>query len=166
MCHAGQTAGNGDTIMIEEIQELRALGVPELVKRYREVCGKEPRVKHHAYLWKRIAWKLQEDRCGGLSEVAKRRLEELIAEIKLPLEDRERTVTGVLRPNSKSAGPKVGTSIAREWHGKQVIVRAVEGGFDWNGVIYRSLSAVAKAVTGTHWNGNLFFGISKRKGAK
>jgi hypothetical protein len=42
-------------------------------------------------------------------------------------------------------------------------VRVLENGFEWNGVVYRSLSAVAKAVTGTHWNGKLFFGLAKRK---
>jgi hypothetical protein len=152
--------------MIDEINELRAMEVPALVERYREVHGKEPRVRHKAFLWKRIAWRIQEQKFGGLSEAAKRRLEELIAEIDLPLGDRARTVTGVLRPKRAPKGPAVGTTIAREWRGQQITVRVVEGGFEWNGVAYRSLSAVAKAITGTHWNGRLFFGLAGRRVAR
>jgi hypothetical protein len=72
---------------MEEIEALRRAPVPELVARYQEVWGKPPRVKHREWLWKKIAWKIQEQRFGGLSGVAKRRLEELIAESDLPLGD-------------------------------------------------------------------------------
>ncbi len=61
----------------QEIQQLRSMAVPELVERYEAVHGKPPRVKHKDWLWRRIAWKVQEQRFGGLSEVAKRRLDEL-----------------------------------------------------------------------------------------
>jgi hypothetical protein len=143
----------------QEIEELRKLAIPDLIARYREVFGKDPRVKHREWLWKRIAWRVQEVRFGGLSEVAKRRLEELIAEIDLGL-DKARTVTGVLRMPTTKPAPAPGTTITREWRGRRIEVRVVEGGFQWEGIRYRSLSAVAKAVTGTHWNGRLFFGLA------
>jgi hypothetical protein len=146
----------------EEIAELRAMDVPSLVAKYEAVFGRAPRVKHREFLWKRIAWKIQEQRFGGLSDAAKRRLDELIAEIDLPLGEATRTVTGRLA-SARSSQLAVGTTITREWRGQQITVRVVQDGIEWNGVPYRSLSAVAKAVTGTHWNGPLFFGLSKER---
>lgn len=144
----------------EEIDALRAMAVPELVARYREVFGRDPRVKHREWLWKRISWKVQERRFGGLSEKAKERLEELIAEIKLPFTEDTRTVSGPLKGRSKPGAPAVGTTLVREWRGRRIEVRVVDGGFEWDGVLFRSLSAVAEAVTGAHWNGRLFFGLA------
>lgn len=147
----------------EEIAELRAMDVASLSARYETVFGRPPRVKHREFLWKRIAWKIQEQRFGGLSDAAKRRLDELIAEIDLPLSETRRTPTGRLVVTPKRHQPAVGTTITREWRGQQFAVRVVEGGFEWDGVPYRSLSAVAKAITGAHWNGKLFFGIGESK---
>jgi Protein of unknown function (DUF2924) len=147
----------------EEIAELRAMDVPSLVARYEAVFGRAPRVKHREWLWKRIAWKIQEKRFGGLSEVAKRRLDELIAEIDLPLGEATRTVTGRLASAAKRCQPAVGTTITREWRGREICVRVLENGFEHDGVVYRSLSAVACAITQSHWNGRLFFGLSKER---
>jgi hypothetical protein len=146
----------------EEIAELRAMKVPELVERYTAVFGRAPRVKHREFLWKRIAWKIQELRFGGLSEVARRRLDQLIAELDLPLDEEMRTVTGKLTGCARPA-LAVGTSIERDWRGQHISVRVIEGGFEWNGVAYKSLTAVATAITGTHWNGNHFFRLGKYK---
>ncbi len=137
--------------------------VPELLTRYEALFGKPPRTKHRAWLWKRIAWKVQERRFGGLSEVAKRRLEELISEIDLPLGERQRTDTGAPCGDSGATQHKVGTVFTRTWRGREVRARRVEGGYESEGVVYRSLSALAKAITGSHWNGRLFFGLTKRK---
>ena len=150
--------------LVDEVAELRVMPVAKLTKRYVEVFGREPRIKHRAYLWKRVAWRLQEQRLGGLSEVAKARLEELIAEIDLPLEDKARTVTGKLR-SGRRAGLKIGSTLTREWRGQEVRVTVVDGGFECGGVVYKSLSAVAAAMTGSHWNGRLFFGLTARKGS-
>ncbi len=148
----------------EEIAELRALDAAALVVRYEVLFGRPPRVKHREYLWKRCAWKVQEQRLGGLSGAAQRRLEELIAEIDLPIAERARTVTGRVC-GKVSSEPSSGTTLVREWRGQRVEVRVLDDGFEWGGVRYRSLSAVAKAVTGSHWNGKLFFGLRARKGA-
>ena len=139
------------------------MAVPELVERYEELFGKPPRCRNREHLWKRCAWKLQEQRFGGLSTVAKRRLEELIGEIDLPLSDRQRTVSGHLNGHVRPADHKVGTLFTRKWRGREIRTVAVEGGYEYDGVVYKSLSAVAKAVTGSHWNGKLFFGLTKRK---
>lgn len=57
-----------------------------------------------------------------------------------------------------------GTRFLREWNGKTIAVTAVEGGFDWDGEVYRSLSEIARKVTGAHWSGPRFFGLKKAQG--
>ena len=146
----------------EEIQELRVLPVPELVERYELVFGKPPRVKHRDWLWRRVAWKVQEQRFGGLSTVARRRLDELIDQLDVPLHG-ERTVRVRLGAPRRGGEPPVGTRVSRMWRGQEVVAVAVEGGWEHEGVVYRSLSGIAKAVTGAHWNGRLFFGLTTRK---
>ena len=92
----------------QEIEELRRMSVPELVNRYEEVFGKPPRAKHKDWLWRRIAWKVQEQRFGGLSTVARKRLDELIGELDLPLTG-GRTVRA--KVPSRNSDPVVGTII-------------------------------------------------------
>ena len=153
-----------DTRPIPEIlAELQAMAVPELVERYQAVFGKPPRTKHRAWLWRRIAWKVQEQRFGGLSEVAKRRLDELIAEIDIP-ELRQRVVRGKVNGKRRGGEPPAGTVLKRTWKGQEIHARSVEGGWEHEGVLYRSLTALAQAVTGTHTSGPAFFGLAK--GAK
>ena len=60
----------------------------------------------------------------------------------------------------------MGTTLVRRWRGKDYYVKVLDDGYEYDGVIYRSLSAVAKAITGSHWNGPLFFGVTKRKKTK
>ena len=149
--------------LAEAISELRLLSVKALALRYEGLFGKPPRVKHRDWLWKRCAWRLQEERYGGLSESAKRRLEELIAEIKLPLDGSEWSVVGRLSKPRKCDGPPAGTVLFRDWHGKRFEVRVLENGLEYEAKVYRSLSAIAKAITGAHWNGKLFFGLTGRR---
>jgi len=144
----------------QEIAELRAMAVPDLVARYEEVFGKPPRVKNKEHLWRRIAWKVQEVRFGGLPGPARRALNALMAEIELPIKPNQSAVTG--RVGASHADLAVGTSLAKKWHGHEYRVRVVDGGFELDGVVHKSLSAVAKAITGAAWNGHLFFGLRKR----
>jgi hypothetical protein len=148
-----------------EIEKLDQLSVPDLVARHVEVFGKPPRSKHRRFLMKRIAFKVAEAASGGLSEVARKRLAELMAEIELPTAPPSISVEKLNR-KAKGRDFAVGTSITRSWRGQEVVVTVVDGGFMCNDVTYKSLSAVAKAVTGAHWNGNLFFGVTARRKAK
>ena len=150
----------------EEIEELRAMKIPDLIDRYREVWGKEPRCKNKTYLWRRIAWRIQEQRFGGLSEVAKRRLNELISEIDLPLPEKTRTASGALRKPRRPDDPTPGTVLTRTWKGQEIRLLVREDGYEWHGEFFRSLTAVARAVTGSKWNGRLFFGLTNRKKAQ
>ena len=157
-----------DDTMLSEITALRAMDTAALIAKYAEVFGKAPRVRNRESLWKRISWKLQEARSGGLSESAKSRLEQLIGEIDLPLGESRRSVSGVITPTRAARNDQlaIGSTITRVWKGRTLEVRVIDAGFEWNGVPYRSLSAVAHAVTGAHWNGKLFFGLTGRKSHK
>ena len=155
-------------------KEIRALGrltTGELRERYRELFGEESRSHNKRYLERRIAWQLQARAEGGLSERALRRAEELADDSYL----RTRAPKGVtnlispgngdhtaIRPFSPSPDrrlPMPGAVLTREYKGDRVSVTVLDRGFEFDGDVYRSLTAVAKAVTGSHWNGYHFFGL-------
>jgi hypothetical protein len=144
------------------IEKLRAMSLDDLADRYKAEFGRTPKIQHREYLWKRIAWKIQERRFGGLSKPAQAKLEMLIAEIELPAAEDTRKVTGKLRSSHTPGVPRIGSLLTKNWHGQRIHVEVLETGFSYDGEVYRSLTAVAKAVTGTHWNGKLFFGLTKR----
>ena len=138
----------------QQIAAYQAMRVPELVVEYERLHGVPPHCRNRVWLWRRCAWKLQERAYGGLPPDAKARLEQLVAEV-LPAD-----VARKSRPRGELAP---GTTLTREWHGAQVTVRvADDGSFVHDGKPYRSLSAVAQAITGQHWNGKLFFGLRTR----
>ncbi len=153
--------GKATKTVAREIAELRRMAVPELVVRYEAAFGKPPRVKHREHLWRRIAWKIQEQRFGGLSGAARRKLDALIAEIDIPLVAERRE--SEKRPHRINGEPQVGTTLVRVWRDREVLATRTDQGWEHDGVVYRSLTAVAKAATGTHWNGRLFFGLTKRR---
>jgi hypothetical protein len=150
------------TDITKEIERMQEMTTPELVERYEALWGKPPRVRNPAWLRKRCAWKIQEIKFGGLSTAAKKVLEELIAEIDFPLGDEERTVTGKLTKPRRPGDPAVGTTLTREWKGRELRLRVLEDGYELDGVVYPSLSAAAKAATGSKWNGPMFWGLTKR----
>jgi hypothetical protein len=150
------------TTISQQLLELQNLSAAQLAQRYAELHGRQPRIRNRAFLLRRVAWKLQEREFGGLPERAKTRLGELIAAIDLPL--RDPTPPRPRGPrHTESRAPMVGTTLIRKWRDTEIRVEVVENGFAWNGVSYRSLSAVAKAITGANWNGKLFFGLVQRR---
>src|SRR5262245_60518712 len=148
-----------------ELAALRDIDRDALLEKYRLEVGREPRRKNKPWLFRRLAWRIQERRLGGLSATARTRLDELIASIEIPIEGPTTTSAAVKQP-MKPGTPPIGTTYSRVWRGREVRATVVEDGFECDGVIYKSLSAVAKAITGAHWNGNLFFGITKRRTAR
>jgi len=158
-----------------QIEALRAMTVAELREKYQEVFGEECRSRHKDFLRKRIAWRLQANEEGGLSERALRRAEELANEADLRMlaprggtavPAMGRTVRGRMSPTHDRRLPMPGTVLRREYRGRTISVTVLDDGFEYAGILYRSLTAVARAVTGTHWNGYHFFrdaiGGSKR----
>ena len=149
----------------KQMEALEGMTVAELRERYAEVFGEDSRSRHKDLLRKRIVWRLQANEEGGLSERALRRAEELAndADLRL-LAPVARTVTGRLAVSHDRHLPMPGAVLTREHRGQTISVTVLDQGFEYQGTIYRSLTAVAKAVTGTHWNGFHFFGIARGRG--
>jgi len=155
-----------------EVAAMKRMTVTELRGRYAEVFGEETRSRHKDYLVKRIAWRLQANAEGDLSERARRRAEELAndADIRMsaprtPIKTApERTRVAELRISPDKRVPMPGAVITREYKGRTVEVHVLPDGFEYEGAVYRTLSAVARAVTGTHWNGYHFFRLGKNGG--
>jgi len=99
-----------------------------------------------------VAWKLQERTLGGLSAATRRQLGELAQAMEAKADlAKARTVS--LRP---------GARLIREWNGETHEVLVVEDGFRWQGKTWRSLSVIAREMTGTQWSGPRFFGVGGR----
>lgn len=148
----------------KEVAALEQMTVGQLQQRYVEVFGEPVRSRHKQYLIRRIAWRLQANAEGGLTERALRRAEELanIADVRVTP---PRVATGTPTTASPLASatdrrlPPAGTAITRRYKGRTISVIVLPDGFEYDGERYKSLSAVAKAVTGSHMNGFRFFNI-------
>jgi hypothetical protein len=103
-----------------------------------------------------LAYKLQEQAYGGLKPDVKRRLRELAATFSRETKKggRQFTVTTRIKP---------GTRLIRQWEGKTHQVMVIESGFEYNGEQYKSLSVIARLITGTRWSGPMFFGLKGRR---
>jgi hypothetical protein len=162
-CDAPTEAASTLPSMEQYIAELATMSVQQLAKRHVEMLGKQPRIKNCVWLQRKLAWHEQTRRFGGLSVAAKKRLDELMGEIELPVPT-SRTPKAEA-PTQRSADDlPLGTRLERKWRDRVVVATRVEGGWDCEGAIYRTLSAAAKAISGTHCSGPAFFGIWKPKG--
>ncbi len=161
--------------VVGEIDALRRMTVGELKAKWRELYGEDSRSCNRAYLWRRLAWRVQELAYGGLSERAKARIEELNRDGDLRMlpprgwaqsvEAASDAPTGERgRPVRDPRLPRPGSTLSRLYHGQEIRVLVLEDGFEWNGRHFKSLSALAREVTGQRWNGLLFFGLTKRGG--
>ena len=134
----------------------------ELREMYREVFGEETRLRHKGFLRKRILWRLRANAEGGLSERARRRATELVDESDLRLlAPVARSIQARRAPSRDCRLPMPGTVLTREYRGRTVTVTVLDDGFEYDSQTYRSLTAVAKAITGAHWGGFHFFGLNR-----
>jgi len=139
--------------------------VAELQVRYAEVFGEETRVGNKAWLVKRIIWRLQALAEGDLSERARRRAAELAqdADLRLSPPRQKRTAPASIQENGRGNAringhlPLPGTILTRWYKGQTLKVQVLRHGFEYEGQVYKSLSAAAKAITGSHTSGFLFF---------
>src|SRR5215813_5156904 len=152
-----------------EIAALPRLRVSELRAKFASVFG-EPTPSHNkVWLVKRLAWRLQALAEGGLSERARRRAAALVQEADLRLSAppdgaAPSDPAAPLRWPSDARLPRLGTILTRRYKGRTIQVEVLEHGFAYDGQLYRSLSAVAKAVTGSHCSGHCFFGLTTKGG--
>ena len=160
-----------DNAVLMEIESLRRASMAALRGKYREVFGEETRCRHREHLFRRIAWRLQALTEGDLSEPARRRAEEIARDADLRMVaprdffivggERVRTVQADRnRREQDSRLPLPGTLLSRKWKGRTLLVEVLAKGFRYENQQYSSLSAIATEVTGTRWNGLMFFGLT------
>ena len=150
-----------ERVNLGNIMELKNKAISELKTIYKELYGSEcPASNNKIYLWRKIAYKLQENQYGGLSAETQGKIEALIKQYD-PVNNGALRPSGENRPNCARDKrlPIPGTVITKEYKGKDIAVKVLEKGFEYNNKQYKSLTAVAKEVTGAHWNGYLFFGL-------
>jgi hypothetical protein len=159
----------------KELAELRQMTVAELRERYEDVWGEPARSRHKVHLVKRIAWKLQANAEGftGHPEHVLQRARELadLSHLRVTppkgfLEGNApavsaRTIQRTL-PTRDQRLPMSGTVLIREYKGQTLRVTVLESGFEYDGAVYRSLSAVAREITSSHINGYMFFRLGKK----
>lgn len=136
---------------------LKSTPTTELKAQWRELFETEPPAFNRRYLESRLAYRIQELVYGGLKPETVRRLETLGEQL-----DGGNITLRRIRADLK---PITGTKLIREWQGVEHTVTVLADGYEWQGRPYRSLSAVARAITGTRWNGWIFFGLKSRRGA-
>jgi len=162
------------------IAALQEMSLGEIRGEFEKVFGKPSLSRNRKVLIKRIAEKIQAEEAGSKPEAAKAKVDAPKPTLTVKF---ERKGKGKAAGKPKKAGkekpakphhvgqrdprlPKVGTTITKQYKGKTLNVRVLEQGFEYQGKPYRSLSAIAKAVTGSIWNGFLFWGLVKREGKK
>ena len=155
-----------NTALRAELARMEDMSVGQLREKYAELYGETSRSRHRRYLIRRIAWRLQANAEGDLSERARRRAEELAIDADVrttpPRGEFKRQPSKV----SVSTDPRLpapGTAIVRQYKGRTLRVLVLANGLEYEGRRYKSLSAVAKAVTGSHCNGFRFFHLEETR---
>jgi len=143
---------------MKQVTELAEMPYEALKQRWRDLYGTDPPAYSRQHMIRRLAYRIQELAYGGLSEEAKATLERIADE-----DEARRRPGRKDRWKAKSTQPIPGTRLVRNWNGRRYEVTAVVDGFELDGRRYRSLSAVAKAITGAHWSGPQFFGLRTAK---
>jgi len=150
----------------QHIDQLRHMTTTQLQLKYRELFGQTSHSNHKDYLFRRVAWRLQALAEGGLSERARQIAREIATDAELRL-CAPKKVIGT-QPTVRIANasrqldsrvPAPGTQLIKRYKNATLTVTVLEDGFQYGERVYKSLSAIARHVTGTQWNGYLFFGL-------
>ncbi|SMH50849.1 DUF2924 domain-containing protein [Maritimibacter sp. HL-12] len=137
---------------------LKTTSTQDLKAQWRDLFDSEPPPFNRRYLESRLAYRIQELAYGGLKPETVKRLEALGEQLDGGDRKKSRIRADLM--------PIVGTRLIREWQGVEHVVTVTVDGFEWEGRPYKSLSAIARAITGTRWNGWVFFGLKNhRRGA-
>jgi hypothetical protein len=150
------TAGaGGDLEVLRRLEALRDLSLDELRKEWRRLYRSQPPRLSRDLLVRAIAYRIQEHRYGGLSKATSRKLAALGKAHQL---GEKITVEGAQQI-------RAGTRLMREWSGRTHMVTVEENGFTYTERSYRSLTAIARDITGARWSGPRFFGLVPKRGA-
>lgn len=148
--------------LTEEVAALADMSTDEIAVLYESTFLKAPRVRHRRHMLKRLAFAIQNRKQPVLSPESRRILDSLIAELDLDLSGPTTTAAGKQRGTTKPAAPPIGLVYSRIWHGAEVRVTVVDGGFEHTGIVHRSLSAAVRAITSQKWNPSIFFNLKPR----
>ena len=132
---------------------LPSADIRDLKEQWRNLFGTEPPPYNRRFLERRIAYRIQELAYGGLKPETIARLEALGEQI-----DGSNITLRRIRQDQR---PIAGTRLLREYQGVEHVVTVTRDGYEYQGRPYQSLSAIARAITGTRWNGWMFFGLRK-----
>jgi Protein of unknown function (DUF2924) len=138
------------------LAELTTLGMPALRSEWRRLFRREAPRLSRDHLMRAIAYRIQETAFGGLPNAVERRLEKLIRTF-----ESEGRIVAPSPPRVKPGG-----RLIREWRGRTHVVSVVDGGFEYEGRTFTSLTAIAVEITGARWSGPRFFGLVRRRGVK
>ena len=154
-----------------EVERLAKMTVPQLRARHAQLFGEPSRSHHREFLARQIAWRMQAEAEGGLPEETRQLALAIAREAPLRVriesaaargaQDAARTATTRLTCNYDSRLPMPGSLLMKQHKGETHVVKVLDNGFDYDGRVYRSLSAIAQEITGTKWNGYTFFSLTK-----
>ena len=142
--------------VLGRLAALQNADTPALKQQWRDLFGKEPPPHNRAYLQSRLGYRIQELAYGGLKPATLARLEALGERL-----DGGNPVLRRIRVDDK---PVTGTRLMRNYQGIEHTVTVLADGYEWQGRPFQSLSAIARAITGTRWNGWAFFGLKNNRG--
>lgn len=151
----------------KELAALPHMPVRTLRARYEELFGRQANTTNRYFLLHRIAWRIQALKFGDISEQARERATELGSQCTLKGEvlfassRPQKTKEARRKRDDKRFRPRT-TVLTRLYRNREITVTVLKNGFEYDGQQYRSLSAIARVITGTQWNGLVFFGLAKR----
>lgn len=158
------TTRAGDSVL-KQIADLDGLSHDQLRELWRTLYGKEPMAFNRPYLIKRLAYRIQELAYGGLSDRAHKTMDDILDSHGFDenggSQDRKRRAR-----KRRNGMPIVGARLFRNWNGRAYEVIVTHSGFEYEGKLYGSLTAITKVITGTHWNGRAFFGLKPTRTVK
>lgn len=143
--------------VLARLAALKAMSVRELKADWAKLFGTEAPNNSRPFLEQRLAYRIQELTFGGLSKPARQLLDALADEV-----EGKKVRKSVI---SDPRNPVIGTRLVREWNGVEHVITVLRDGFDWQGQRYKTLSAIARKITGTQWNGYRFFGLRPTRGS-
>jgi Protein of unknown function (DUF2924) len=144
--------------VLARIAALKALPATKLRQQWRELFDAEPPPYNRRFLESRLAYRIQELAYGGLKK-------ETVERLRVLAKQYENGKSGA-KPNARhDRMPIAGTRLIREWQGIEHCVTVRGDDFEYQGRPYRSLSAIAREITGVRWNGLVFFGLKNNRGA-
>ena len=157
-----------DTSVIRRIHALRQMTVTQLRSEWERLYNEPTNSRNKPYLYRRLAWRVQELQHGGLSTNARVRIDELAPDVLARARTPQLTQDALRAPETRCKSrrdprlPATGTVIVKAYKGRELRLVVCDDHFELDGQSFRSLSEAARHVTGSRWNGRLFWGLTQR----